>query len=86
VAVKKSRFLESIERSRAAASQPARPEEKPVDEMSADELAEAHRVALIRSTEAQRAVVAAAAEYTRPPTTLAANLRELQRGKKNHWR
>ncbi len=76
-------FLKQIERAREAATVRAPSAETPLDEMSADELAEAHRVALIRSTEAQRAVAAAAAEYTRPPTTLAANLRELQRGKRN---
>jgi hypothetical protein len=35
--------------------------------------------------EANRAVAAVAAEYTRPPT-LAAKLAELQRGKRKHWR
>jgi hypothetical protein len=55
--------------------------------MSADELAEAHRVALIRSTEAQRAVAAAARENDfQGPTTLGARLADLQRGKKHHWR
>jgi predicted RNA-binding protein associated with RNAse of E/G family len=82
-------FLAQIERAREAAQNSA-PADKPVEEMSADELAEAHRVALIRSTEAQRAVVAAAAGHLddghQGPATLAAKLAELQRGKRKHWR
>ncbi len=86
MAAKKSSFLQSIERARAATQTAPRPAEKPLEDMTSAELDEAHRVALIRSTEAQRAVVAAAAEYTRPPTTLGAKLAELQRGKRKTWR
>ncbi len=77
-------FLKSIERAKAA-SQPARPEEKPVGEMSGAELDAALIEARREAVEAHRAVADAAAEYTRPPT-LAATFRELQRGKKHHWR
>ncbi len=79
-------FLAQIQRARAA-TQTASPTQKPLEEMSDSELAEAHRVALIRSTEAQRAVVAAAAGHldagNQGPATLAATLRELKRGKRN---
>ncbi len=85
MAVKKSRFLESIERARAAATQLARPEAKPLEEMSGTELDAALIEARREAVAANRAVAAAAAEQTRPPT-LAATFRELQRGKKNHWR
>ncbi len=81
----KSRFLEQIARAREASTQPARPAEKPVEEMSGTELDAALIEARREAVAANRAVAEAAAEYTRPPT-LAANLRELQRGKKNHWR
>jgi hypothetical protein len=80
-------FIKHIERARAA-TQTARPvEDKPLDEMSVEELSEAHRAALVRSTEAQRAVAAAARENDfQGPTTLGARLADLQRGKKHHWR
>ncbi len=77
-------FLAQIERARAAA-QTTRPAEKPVTEMNGAEMDAALRQSRVEVIEANRAVAEAAAEYTRPPT-LAANLRELQRGKKNHWR
>ncbi len=78
-------FIKHIERSRAAATQPARPEEKPLEEMSSTELDEALRLARVEAIEAHKAVAAVAAEQTRPPT-LAAKLAELQRGKRKHWR
>jgi hypothetical protein len=81
----KAKFLESLERGREASTQRARPAEKPVEEMTGDELDEQMRLAKVEVVEANRAVVAAAAEYTRPPT-LAAKFRELQRGKRKTWR
>ena len=77
-------FLAQIERARAA-TQPTRPAGKPVEEMSGAELDAALIEARREAVAANRAVAAAAAEYTRPPT-LAAKLAELQRGKRNHWR
>jgi len=77
-------FLAQIQRAKAAA-QPTRPEEKPVEEMTSAEMDEALRLARVEAIEANRAVAAAAAEHTRP-ATLAATFRELQRGKKHHWR
>ncbi len=82
---RESKFLESIERARAAATQPARPEEKPVEEMSGAGLDAALIEARREAGEAHRAVAVVAAEQTRAPT-LAATLRELQRGRRNHWR
>ncbi len=79
-------FLAHIERQRSrAAAQPARPEEKPVEEMSGTELDAALIEARREAVAANRAVAVAAADYTRPPT-LAAKLAELQRGKRHHWR
>ncbi len=80
----KSKFLEQIARAREA-SQPTRPTEKPVEEMSSAELDAALIEARREAVAANRAVAAAAAEQTRPPT-LAAKLADLQRGKRNHWR
>ncbi len=77
-------FLKQIEQARAAA-QTTRPEEKPVEEMSGTELDAALIEARREAVAANRAVAAAAAEYTRPPT-LAAKFRELQRGKRKTWR
>ncbi len=77
----KSRFLESLERSRAAATQPARPTEKPLEEMSSTELDAALIEARREAVAANRAVAAAAAEYTRPPT-LAGVLADLKRSKR----
>jgi len=78
-------FLAQIQRAREA-TQPARPEEKPVEEMSGTELDQALIEARREAVAANRAVAeAVAAEQTRPPT-LAAKLRELQGGKKKHWR
>ncbi len=77
-------FLAQIARAKAA-TQPARPAEKPTDKMTQPELDEALRLARVEAIEAHKAVAEAAAEHTRPPT-LAGKLRELQRGKTNHWR
>ena len=77
-------FIKHIERARAAA-QTTRPAEKAIEEMTQPELDEALRLARVEAIEAHKAVAEAAAEHTRPPT-LAASLRELQRGKRNHWR
>ncbi len=76
----KSRFLESLERSRAAATQPARPTEKPLEEMSSTEL-DAALIEARREAVAANRAVAAAAEYTRPPT-LAGVLADLKRSKR----
>jgi len=80
-------FLAHIERQRSrAATQPSRPEEKPLDRMTQAELDEALRLARVEAIEANRAVAeAATAERTRP-ATLAATLAELQRGKRKSWR
>ncbi len=78
-------FIKHIERARAA-TQPTRPEEKPLDRMTQAELDEALRLARVEAIEANRAVAeAATAERTRP-ATLAATLAELQRGKRKSWR
>ncbi len=77
-------FLAQIERARAA-TQPARPAQKPVEEMSGTELDAALIEARREAVAANRAVAAAAAEYRSPPT-LAAKLAELQRGKRKTWR
>ncbi len=81
----KSKFLEQIARAREA-TQPTRPEEKPVAEMNDSEMNEALRQARVEAIEANRAVAAAAAEYTRPDTTLGARLADLQRHKRKTWR
>ncbi len=77
-------FIKQIERARAA-TQPTRATEKPTDQMTQAELDAALVESKREVIEANRAVAAVAAEQTRPPT-LAATLRELQRGKKKHWR
>ncbi len=77
-------FIKQIERARAA-TLPSRPAQKPVEEMSGTELDAALIEARREAVAANRAVAAAAAEYTRPPT-LAAKLADLQRGKRKHWR
>jgi fructose-1,6-bisphosphatase len=77
-------FIKQIERARAAA-QTTRPTEKNISEMTQEELDVALVDSKRRVVEANRAVAAVAAEYTRPPT-LAAKLAELQRGKRKHWR
>ncbi len=80
MAVKKSRFLESIERARAAASQPARPEEKPAEQMTSTELDEAMRAAKVEVVEANRALAqAVVTERTRPATSLSQVLGDLKR-------
>jgi len=87
VAAKKSSFLESIERARAATQTAPRPDDVPLDRMSADQLNEALRAARVEAIEANRALAQAAAEeYTRPDTTLAARLAELQKSKRRTWR
>ncbi len=86
MAVKKSRFLESIERARAAA-QTTRPAEKPLDQMNGTELDEALRLARVEAIEANRAVAEAlAAEHNRPPSTLAAVLADLKRSRRRNRR
>ncbi len=82
---RESKFLEQIARAREAATQTARPAEKPVEQMTQEELDVALVDSKPRVVEANRAVVEAADERTRPPT-LAAKLAELQRGKRHHWR
>jgi fructose-1,6-bisphosphatase len=77
-------FIKHIERAREAA-QTTRPTEKNISEMTQEELDVALVDSKRRVVEANRAVAAAAAEYTRTPT-LAAKLAELQRGRRNHWR
>ncbi len=77
-------FIRQIERAKAA-TQPTRPAEKPLGEMSSTELDAALIEARREAVAANRAVAEAAAEHTRPPT-LAAKLAELQRGRRNHWR
>ena len=77
-------FIKHIERARAA-TQPARPADKAIQEMSSAELDAALIEARREAVAANRAVAAAAAEQTRPPT-LAATLAELQRGKSKSWR
>jgi len=74
-------FIKHIERARAA-TQPTRPEEKPLDRMTQAELDEALRLARVEAIEANRAVAEAAAEHTRPPATLAAVLADLKRSKR----
>ncbi len=78
-------FIKHIERARAAATQPTRPEEKPVEEMTSAEMDEALRLARVEAIEANRAVAAAAAEYTRPPT-LADVLADLKRSRRRNRR
>jgi hypothetical protein len=76
-------FLAHIERARAAASQPARAEEKAIEEMSQAELDEAMRLAKVEVVEANRALAAAAAdERTRPATSLSQVLGELKRSRR----
>ncbi len=82
MAVKKSRFLESIERARAAATQPARPEEKPAEQMTSTELDEAMRLAKVEVVEANRALAQAVADGRTRPPTLAAVLADLKRSKR----
>jgi len=82
----KSRFLESIERARAA-TQTARPAEKNISEMTNSELDEAMRLAKVEVVEANRALAAAVAdEQTRPPATLGAVLSDLKRTRRRRMR
>ena len=77
-------FLAHIERARAA-TQPARPAEKPVEQMTQAELDAALVESKREVIEAYRAVAAAAAEYTRPPT-LAGVLADLKRTRRRRMR
>ncbi len=82
MAAKKSAFLQSIERARAA-TQTARPAEKNISEMTSAELDEAMRLAKVEVVEANRALAAAVAdEQTRPPATLGAVLSDLKRSRR----
>ena len=79
-------FLAQIARAKAA-SQPARPEEKPVAEMSDSEMDAALRQARVEAIEANRALAQAAAdERNRPPATLAAVLGDLKKSRRRNWR
>ncbi len=79
-------FLDQIQRARAA-TQPTRPAEKPVGEMTQAELDEALRQAKVEVVEANRAVAeAVAAERNRPATSLSQVLGGLQKSKRRHWR
>lgn len=83
MAVKKSRFLEQIARAREASTQPARPPEKPVAEMTSDELDEQMRLAKVEVVEANRALAAAVAdERTRPATSLSQVLGDLKKNRR----
>jgi hypothetical protein len=82
----KSRFLEQIARAREAA-QTTRPAQKPVAEMSSDELDEQMRLAKVEVVEANRALAAAVAdERTRPATSLSQVLGDLKRSRRRNWR
>jgi hypothetical protein len=79
-------FLAQIERAKAA-TQPSRPEEKPLDRMTSAELDEALRLARVEAIEANRAVAAAVAdERSRPATSLSQVLGGLQKSKRRSWR
>ncbi len=79
----KAKFLESLERGREASTQPARPAEKPVGEMTSDELDEAMRLAKVEVVEANRALAAAVAdERERPATSLSQVLGDLKRNRR----
>jgi len=80
-------FIKHIERARAAATQPARPAEKPLEELTSTELEEQLRQARVEAIEANRALAQAAAdERTRPATTLSQVLGGLQKSKRRSWR
>ncbi len=88
-------FLEQIKKAREAASAPE-PEapDKPIEEMTDEELAEAETAARRRLLDAQHqelrereiARVAGAEEATGRPTGLSEVLGTLQRGKRRTWR
>jgi hypothetical protein len=83
---RESKFLEQIARARAA-SQPTRPTEKALEEMTSGELDEQLRLARVEAIEANRAVAEAlAAEHNRPPSTLAAVLADLKRSRRRNRR
>ena len=77
-------FIRQIERARAA-TQPTRPAEKNISEMTQAELDAALVESKREVIEANRAVAAAAAEQTRPPT-LAAVLADLKRSRRRNRR
>ncbi len=81
-------FLAHIERQRSrAAAQTTRPAQKPVEEMSGDELDQALVEARREAVAANRAVAeAVAAEQTRPPATLGAVLSDLKRSRRRNRR
>ncbi len=82
----KSKFLEQIQRARAA-TQTTRPEEKAREEMSQSELDEALVEAKREAIEANKALAQTlAAEHNRPPSTLAAVLADLKRSKRRNRR
>jgi len=79
----KSKFLEQIARAREASTQPTRPTQKPVEEMTSTELDEAMRLAKVEVVEANRALAAAVAdERERPATSLSQVLGDLKRSKR----
>ncbi len=79
-------FIKQIERARAA-TQPSRPAEKPLEELTSTELDEQIRLAKVEVIEANRALAQAAAdERTRPATTLSQVLGGLQKSKRRSWR
>ncbi len=83
----KSKFLENIERARAASTQPARPAEKPAEQMTSTELDEAMRQAKVEVVEANRALAQAVAdERTRPATSLSQVLGDLKRTRRRNRR
>jgi nickel-dependent lactate racemase len=81
----KSKFLEQIARAREA-SQPARPAEKPAEQMTSTELDEAMRLAKLEVVEANRALAAAVADERTRPATLGAVLSDLKRSRRRNRR
>ncbi len=80
-------FLAHIERQRSrAATQPARPEEKPAEQMTSTELDEAMRLAKLEVVEANRALAAAVADERERPATLGAVLSDLKRSRRRRIR
>ncbi len=80
-------FIRHIERARAAASQPARPEEKPAEQMTSTELDEQMRLAKAEVVEANRALAQAVAdERERPATSLSQVLGDLKRTRRRRIR
>ncbi len=80
-------FIKHIERARAAATQPARPAQKSVEELTSTELDEAMRQAKVEVVEANRALAQAVAdERTRPATSLSQVLGDLKRTRRRNRR